>query len=142
MREINSVLGFLSWAEATIRRSEIQVPIPIGLLRGYHDIFRRFEEGGSFALGQDASAWGLHLGSLLASVRQENGKTTGASALVDYFLGELYALAISARGTATLRTRRRRSTFRHSDQSRPMRTRTTITIRMTPRTPMPPCPKP
>ena len=57
---------------------------------------------GVFAVGQDASAWGLHLGTLLASVRQENGKTTGASALVDYFLGELYALAISARGTAKL----------------------------------------
>ena len=102
MREINSVLGFLSWAEATIRRSEIQVPIPIGLLRKYHDVFRHFEGRGSFTLGSDASAWGSYLGSLLESLHQENGRTTGASALVDYFLGELYSLAISAKGTATL----------------------------------------
>ena len=92
MREINSVLGFLSWAETTIRRSEIQVPIPIGLLRKYHDVFRHFERRGSFTLGSDASAWGSYLGSLLESLHQENGRTTGASALVDYFLGEHDAL--------------------------------------------------
>ena len=58
MREINSVLEFLGWAETTIREAKTQVRIPVGLLLGFHDIFRAFDERGSLILGDNPAAWG------------------------------------------------------------------------------------
>ena len=102
MREINSVLEFLGWAETTIREAKTQVRIPVGLLLGFHDIFHAFDERGSLILGDNPAAWGSHLSGLLEGARQRDGKTDNASALVNYFVGELYARAIGAQGTATL----------------------------------------
>ena len=102
MREIDNMSEFFGWAETAIRSSKTQVPIPIGIIRSYHDIFRLVEERGSFSLGSDANAWASHLTGLLESARQDSSRTELASALVNYFIGKFYAVTIEARGIATL----------------------------------------
>ena len=56
MREIDNMSEFFGWAETAIRSSKTQVPIPIGIIRSYHDIFRLNENDERFTALGDSRA--------------------------------------------------------------------------------------
>ena len=103
MHIITNEADFIGWVETTIRRTGDQVSIPIGLVRSYHAVFRAFEQGGAFSVGSDNQQRATTFGALLDSVRQDGGRTETASARINYFLGEVYARAISRNGSLSMK---------------------------------------